>query len=202
MSPVIVNTRCANLASVDFAFRRLGVVPRISADPKVIRGASHVVLPGVGTANAAMRALHELNLVEVLQTLTQPVLGICLGMQMLTNTSSEQRTGKPLGCLGVIDTQIDRLRKHANLPLPHMGWNATTLGDHPLFKGFDASSAYFYYVHTYAAPVDASTIATCEYSQPFAAAISQNNFMGVQFHPERSGEPGAQVLQNFLEISC
>lgn len=202
MKLVIVNTSCANLASVDFAFRRLGVMPIISADPQVIRAATHVVLPGVGTASAAMRALHELSLVDVLRNLTQPVLGICLGMQMLTDTSSEQRGGQPLPCLGVVGTQIKRLKNRGALPLPHMGWNATEVSEHPLFKGFGSTAPYFYYVHAYAAPVDAYTIASCEYTQPFAAAIGQNNFMGVQFHPERSGEAGAQVLQNFLEISC
>ena len=202
MKLVIVNTRCANLASVDFAFRRLGVVPVISADPQVIRAATHVVLPGVGTASAAMRALHELNLVEVLRQLTQPVLGICLGMQMLTNSSSEQRGGQALPCLGVVPTQIERLRDKDSLPLPHMGWNATDVSEHPLFKGFGTTRPYFYYVHSYAAPLDASTLASCEYTQPFAAAIGCGNFVGVQFHPERSGEAGAQVLQNFLEMSC
>lgn len=202
MKLVIVNTRCANLASVDFAFRRLGVVPTISADPQVIRAATHVVLPGVGTASAAMRALHELNLVEVLRQLTQPVLGICLGMQMLTHSSSEQRGGQALPCLGVIPTRIERLTTKGALPLPHMGWNATEVSEHPLFKGFGNSTPYFYYVHTYAAPVDTYTIARCDYTQSFAAAIGQDNFMGVQFHPERSGEAGARVLHNFLEVSC
>lgn len=202
MNLVIVNTRCANLASVDFAFKRLGVTPVISADPAVIRAASHVVLPGVGTASAAMRALQQLELVEVLRSLTQPVLGICLGMQMLARSSNEQRNGAPLPCLGVIDTKIERLVNKDNMPLPHMGWNATQVSDHPLFNGLHGTQPYFYYVHTYAAPADACSIAECEYTQPFAAAIAQNNFMGVQFHPERSGAVGAKVLQNFLEIAC
>lgn len=202
MKLVIVNTSCANLASVDFAFKRLGVTPVISADPAVIRSATHVVLPGVGTASAAMRALNALNLVEVLRELTQPVLGICLGMQMLARSSSEQRGGEPLSCLGVVPTQVERLQNKDDMPLPHMGWNATTVSDHPLFKGFSGTQPYFYYVHTYAAPADDSAIASCEYTQSFAAAIAHNNFIGVQFHPERSGEAGARVLQNFLEITC
>ncbi|MCC5878646.1 MAG: imidazole glycerol phosphate synthase subunit HisH [Idiomarina sp.] len=199
---VIVNTNCANLASVDFAFKRLGVTPVISADPKVIRSATHVVLPGVGTASAAMRALHELQLIDVLRSLTQPVLGICLGMQMLARSSSEQRGGEPLPCLGVVPTDVIRLRNKDDMPLPHMGWNATQVTEHPLFKGFAGTQPYFYYVHTYAAPADESAIATCDYTQPFAAAIAYKNFMGVQFHPERSGDAGAKVLQNFLEIPC
>lgn len=202
MTLVIVNTRCANLASVDFAFKRLGVSAVISADPAVIRSASHVVLPGVGTASAAMRALNELKLVEVLRGLTQPVLGICLGMQMLTDASSEQSDGELLNCLGVIPTQVERLRNQGDMPLPHMGWNATQISDHPLFKGLSGTQPYFYYLHTYAAPADEWAIASCNYTQAFAAAIAQGNFMGVQFHPERSGKAGAQVLQNFLEIRC
>lgn len=201
MSLVIVNTRCANLASVDFAFKRLGVEPVISADPEVIRKAERVVLPGVGTASAAMRELEVLQLVGTLQRLSQPLLGICLGMQMLTRSSSEQRGGADLSCLGVIHGAVERLQDKANMPLPHMGWNRTQVSDHPLFKGF-SDDPYFYYVHSFAAPVGPSTIASCEYTQPFSAAIAQNNFMGVQFHPERSGAAGAQVLQNFLEIAC
>lgn len=201
MTPVIVDTRCANLASVDFAFKRLGFVPVISADPQVISAASHVVLPGVGTANAAMRELNALNLVQTLQGLTQPVLGICLGMQLLSISSSEQRNGEPLSCLGAVPTQVERLTTKNDLPLPHMGWNATTVSAHPLFKGFE-ENPYFYYVHTYAAPINDACIASCEYTQPFAAAIAQGNFMGVQFHPERSGAAGARVLQNFMEITC
>ncbi|RUO28924.1 imidazole glycerol phosphate synthase subunit HisH [Aliidiomarina sedimenti] len=210
MKLVIVNTGVANLASVNFAFKRLGVEAVVSSDPDVIRSASHVVLPGVGTASAAMRSLTELQLIDVLRELTQPVLGICLGMQMLTNSSSEQysqqsslqKGSAPLPCLGVIDTQVERLHNKDNLPLPHMGWNATEVTDHPLFKGFAGEQPYFYYVHTYAAPAEPHCIARCEYTQPFAAAIAQGNFMGVQFHPERSGDAGARVLQNFLEITC
>ncbi|MFU8784145.1 glutamine amidotransferase-related protein [Aliidiomarina sp.] len=217
---VIVNTRVANLASVDFAFRRLGITPTISADPAVIKAASHVVLPGVGTAGAAMRSLESLGLVPVLQALTQPVLGICLGMQMLTERSAEVGKGSLIAaqtakitaaaesyvnCIGVIPGSIERMQAAANMPLPHMGWNETSTVNeqgeqHPIFKGL--TQPWFYYVHSFAAPIGSSTIATCEYSMPFSAAIAHNNFIGVQFHPERSGVDGAHVLQNFLEFSC
>lgn len=246
---VIVNTRVANLASVDFAFRRLGITPTISADPAVIKAASHVVLPGVGTAGAAMRSLESLGLVPLLQALTQPVLGICLGMQMLTERSAEVGKGSLIAaqtaeitaaaeaesaaaiakgsaasatsdgqvltstptslsyvnCIGVIPGSIERMQAAANMPLPHMGWNETSTVNeqgeqHPIFKGLE--QPWFYYVHSFAAPIGASTIATCEYSMPFSAAIAHNNFIGVQFHPERSGVDGARVLQNFLEFSC
>lgn len=204
MSLVIVNTSCANLASVDFAFKRLGVSPLISADPAVIRNAERVVLPGVGTAGAAMRELNRLQLVGTLQRLSQPLLGICLGMQMLTRESEEQRDGQTVPCLSVIPTRVERMQNALNMPLPHMGWNRTEVSEHPLFKGFGegTDSPYFYYVHSFAAPLSQQSIARCDYTQPFSAAIAQNNFMGVQFHPERSGDAGAQVLQNFLEISC
>ena len=260
---VIVNTRVANLASVDFAFRRLGITPTISADPAVIKAASHIVLPGVGTAGAAMRSLESLGLVPILQALTQPVLGICLGMQMLTERSAEvgkgsliaaqtaeitaaaeaqsaaattkgaaartkaaagrtkravattTRAGEVLtstptslsyvNCIQVIPGSIERMQAAANMPLPHMGWNKTSTVNeqseqHPIFKGL--AQPWFYYVHSFAAPIGSSTIATCEYSMPFSAAIAHNNFIGVQFHPERSGVDGARVLQNFLEFSC
>ena len=205
---VIVNTRVANLASVDFAFQRLGINATISADPAVIRAASHVVLPGVGTAGAAMRSLAALELIPVLQQLTQPVLGICLGMQMLTTSSAEvssKSASQHISCLGVIPGTIERLPAAANLPLPHMGWNQTQVQQadgscHPIFAGL--AQPWFYYVHSFAAPVGPSTIAECQYGSPFAAAIAHNNFIGVQFHPERSGADGERVLQNFLELTC
>lgn len=209
MNLVIVNTRVANLASVDFAFRRLGVTPIISADPEIIKAASHVVLPGVGTASAAMRSLEGLGLVPVLRELTQPVLGICLGMQMLTERSAEAgagsavATGETAGsvnCLSVIPGVIERMQAADGKPLPHMGWNRTEVSDHPLFAGLN--QPWFYFVHSFAAPISEQTIASCEYTQGFSAAIAHNNFMGVQFHPERSGADGARILKNFLEIAC
>jgi len=253
MSLVIVNTRVANLSSVKFAFERLGVNPVVSADPEVIRNAERVVLPGVGTAPAAMRSLPELGLVETIQQLTQPVLGICLGMQILCESSaegkaSESSEGKasasPEGkasassegvasassegkappcaadsdentqCLNLIPAQVCKLKNREHLPLPHMGWNQTQVSNHPLFKGLN--DPWFYFVHSFAVPVTGPvtepvtgsaaeagsiTIAEAEYTQRFSAAIANNNFMGVQFHPERSGKDGAKVLNNFLEIS-
>lgn len=199
MELVIINTRVANLTSVAAGFRRLGQQPRISAEPEVIRSADRVVLPGVGTAAAAMRSLHELQLAEVISSLTQPVLGICLGMQVLTESSAESSQGR-LPCLNLIPGTTEKLPGGANLPLPHMGWNQTQVSEHPLFNGLNAP--WFYYVHSYGVQPGAATVAQCTYAQPFAAAIARANFMGVQFHPERSGADGARVLQNFLEVSC
>lgn len=201
MSVVIVDTRCANLTSVVNAFKRLGQSPLVTADPARIRAAQRVVLPGVGTAFAAMRELQRLALIDTLRGLEQPVLGICLGMQILTESSSEQTEQQPLPCLGVIPGQIQRLAAYENMPLPHMGWNRTAVSSHPLFNGFE-QDPWFYYVHSYAAALTMHTIARCDYTQPFSAAIANANFIGVQFHPERSGPAGARVLHNFLEIPC
>jgi len=203
MRLAIVDTRCANLASVDFAFKRLGITPSITAEPELLLQAEHVVLPGVGTASEAMSALQELEVIEALQQRKRPTLGICLGMQLLAQRSLETKRSDTLAaipCLGMIDTEIRRLQSVAGLPLPHMGWNATQVSSHPLFKGLE--TPYFYYVHSFAAPVSEFTIAQCQYGQNFSAAIAHSNVMGVQFHPERSGPAGAQVLKNFLEITC
>lgn len=214
MSLVIVNTRVANLSSVKFAFERLGVNPVVSADPEVIRNAERVVLPGVGTAPAAMRSLQELGLVETIQQLTQPVLGICLGMQILCESSTEgtaEGAGQTTDCLSLIPAQVCKLKNKEQLPLPHMGWNQTQVSNHPLFKGLN--NPWFYFVHSFAVPVTGPvtgsaaeagsiTIAEAEYTQRFSAAIANKNFMGVQFHPERSGKDGAKVLSNFLELTC
>lgn len=195
MSVVIVDTQCANLTSVRFALERLGVTPIISADATVIRAAKRVILPGVGTAAAAMRALQASDLVSTLQQLTQPVLGICLGMQLLTEYSRE---GK-VNCLGVIPTRTAPLTS-AGLPLPHMGWNTLNATQpHALLQHLP-TSAYCYFVHSYAVPVSAVTLATTDYGERFSAMIGYRNFFGAQFHPERSGAVGAQILKNFLEL--
>ncbi|CUS48580.1 MAG: imidazole glycerol phosphate synthase glutamine amidotransferase subunit HisH [Idiomarinaceae bacterium HL-53] len=203
MRLAIVNTRCANLASVRFAFERLGVQPIISADPDVLHNVDHVVLPGVGTASEAMSALQELEVIDALTSRTQPTLGICLGMQLLATLSHEKKrsdTNASIPCLDLIPTEVARLATTDNLPLPHMGWNATQASAHPLFKGLE--NPYFYYVHSFAAPLSEFTIARCEYGQAFSAAIARGPIMGVQFHPERSGKAGARVLKNFLEMTC
>ncbi|RUO61443.1 imidazole glycerol phosphate synthase subunit HisH [Pseudidiomarina marina] len=193
---VIVDTACANLSSVRFAFERLGVTPDVTADAARIAAADRVILPGVGTAQAAMRNLQRLELVETLQSLQQPVLGICLGMQLLTDWSAEGE----VNCLGVIPAQTVRLQA-GELPLPHMGWNTVSaVGDNPLLRNMDAE-AWFYFVHSFAVAKDDSTIAQCRYGQEFAAMIRHKNYFGAQFHPERSGQAGAQLLKNFLELT-
>ncbi|MDM3870404.1 imidazole glycerol phosphate synthase subunit HisH [Porticoccus sp. W117] len=194
MNVVILDTGCANLASVRYAVERLGYQPVVSRDPDVVHAADKVLLPGVGTANEAMNNLKERQLPELINSLTQPVLGICLGMQLLASFSEEGQQA----CLGLVDAEVSKMET-GELPLPHMGWNAVA-SEHPLFNGIK-SGDYFYFVHSFALPVGDYTIATCDYGSPFTAAVQQGNFYGVQFHPERSGKAGAQLIQNFLTMS-
>ncbi|MGI2169327.1 imidazole glycerol phosphate synthase subunit HisH [Shewanella sp. MF05960] len=197
---VIIDTGCANLSSVRFAFERLNANVVVSADFDVIRSAARVVLPGVGTAGAAMDALKQKNLIELIKSLTQPVMGVCLGMQMLASLSNEHggRSEQDITCLGLVPTDIGDLDSKG-LPLPHMGWNQIDVGDHPLFSGIENGS-YVYFVHSYRAPISEYTLASSTYGESFSAAIGKDNFFGVQFHPEKSAKVGAQILQNFLNM--
>ncbi|OBX11037.1 imidazole glycerol phosphate synthase subunit HisH [Gallibacterium genomosp. 3] len=191
---IIIDTGCANLSSVKFAIDRLGYQAEISRDLNQIQQADKLLLPGVGTANAAMNNLQQRNLINTIQQLTQPVLGICLGMQLMTQFSQEGN----LSTLGLIDGQTEKLPE-AGLPLPHMGWNQVNfVEDQPLFADIPNGS-YFYFVHSFAVLPNQHTIATCDYGVPFSAALNNGNFYGVQFHPERSGKVGAQLLRNFIE---
>lgn len=205
---VIIDTGCANVSSVRFAIERLGYQVTISKDPQVVLAADKLFLPGVGTASEAMYNLEQRNLVTLVKQVTKPLLGICLGMQLLGKQSHEhgQQGTELVSCLGLCDAVVDKL--HApELPLPHMGWNTITpQHDHPLFNNIPAGS-YFYFVHSYAMPVfdhnhneGGATIATTEYGQTFTAAMQSGNYYGVQFHPERSSKAGAQLIKNFLEL--
>lgn len=199
MRVVILDTGCANLSSLVFAVKRLGVTPLITREAADIRRADRILLPGVGTARAAMTSLAEHGLVDLVREATQPLLGICLGEQLLARRSEE--TGG-VALLGLIDAEVRHL-KADGLPLPHMGWNRVTPGDTPqakyLFKGIDPGE-WFYFVHSYAMTPGPHTAALCTYGESFAAAAAQDNFMGVQFHPERSGRAGARLLANFLGV--
>lgn len=192
---VIIDTGCANINSLKFALERLGESVQVSADPVVIKSGDHVFLPGVGSAGFAMDAIQKRGLDVVVQSLSQPVLGICLGMQLLLSSSSEGN----VQCLGVIKGEIDKLDAGAGR-LPHMGWNTLHgMQQHLLLTGI-TTSEYFYFVHSFAAGLTGSTIAQCQYGSDFTAVVAHQNFMGVQFHPERSGSAGSRVLSNFLEI--
>jgi glutamine amidotransferase len=201
---VIIDTGCANLASVRMAFERLGVQPLVSSQAADIEGADKLILPGVGTAVAAMKNLNERNLVPLIRAARQPLLGFCLGMQMLAQASEENMStdggeGGLIDCLGIVPGRI-RLMEVGDLRLPHMGWNQIEHDEtHPLLKGIQSGS-YFYFVHSYALEVTDATLASCDYGQPFTAIVGRDNFFGAQFHPERSGAAGARLLQNFLEL--
>ncbi len=193
---VIIDSGGANLASLQFAFDRLGARTRISADAGQIAAADRLVLPGVGSASEAMRRLHATGLAPLLPTLTQPLLGICLGMQLLFERSAEGETE----CLGVLPGAVRRLEASPARPVPHMGWNRlAAVAPDPLLHGI-GPEVYFYFVHSYAAPLGAFTLAPVEYGEPLSAVVRRDNFCGVQFHPERSAEGGARLLGNFLDL--
>lgn len=195
---VIVNTGCANISSVKFAVERLGVTVQVSDDLAIIKRADKVFLPGVGSANAAMASIEHKNLVNCIQSLQQPVLGICLGMQLMVEKSAESLNGST-PCLNLIPGEVKRMQV-GDLRLPHMGWNTVTPIDNTsLFKGIPAAT-YFYFVHSFAVALSEFTLASCQYGMDFSAALHKDNFFGVQFHPERSSDAGAQLLKNFIEL--
>lgn len=191
----IVNSGGANIASVRFALERLGMPSELTADPAVIRSAERVILPGVGAAAEGMKRLRERGLVDCVRSLTQPVLGVCLGMQLLFESSEEG----PTETLGLIPGVVTLLPDSPGIQVPHMGWNTVLSGKNSGLLNGIAADARFYFVHSYAGPVNAFTVASCDHGTPFAAIVQRGNFSGVQFHPERSGEAGAQLLKNFVE---
>ena len=191
---VIVDGGGANIASLNLALQRLGYTGQLSSDPAIIRAASHVILPGVGAARAAMERLQKAGLVSVIPELRQPVLGICLGLQLLFESSEED----DVACLGILPGRVRRFAPAPERPIPHMGWNQITRKrESPLLDGVPDDS-YFYFVHSYAADVSEDTIATTDYGRPFTAVAGRDNFYAAQFHPERSGPLGARILENFL----
>lgn len=193
---VIVDSGGANLASLRYALERLGTDAEVTVDARRIEGASHVLLPGVGAAPDAMQRLSAAGIVLTLTALTQPVLGICLGMQLLFRSSEEG----PTSCLGVVPDTVRRLQTAPGLPVPHMGWNRISrCRDDPLLEGI-AEGEHAYFVHSYAAPASAFALATACYGGLLAAVVRRGNFWGTQFHPERSGRTGARVLANFLGL--
>ena len=198
---VLVDSGGSNLASVQAAFARLGILAPVTSNWTEIQEASHVVLPGVGAAGPAMAKLRGYDLVERLATLTHPVLGVCVGVQLLFERSAEGE----IPCLGLLSGCVEKLDAAPGLRIPHMGWNRIDVlasdhphSTHPLCAGLHGSYAYF--VHSFAAGISAQTLASSTHGQPFSAMVARANFMGAQFHPERSQAAGARLLKNFLEI--
>lgn len=195
MSIVIIDTGGANLASLGFALERLGRSATVSSSAETIRAAGHVLLPGVGAAGDAMQRLRRTGLDRLIPALTQPVLGICLGMQLLLSGSRENDSA----CLGVIPGVAERFIATPDRPVPHMGWNRLQHNGSGLFRDIEPG-AHVYFVHAYRLPPVTHTVATSDYGGAFSAAIAWRNFFGTQFHPERSGAAGARVLRNFIEL--
>lgn len=193
----IIDYNAGNLCSVENALRRLGARFEVTSDPEKIVSASHVLMPGVGEASSAMANLRETGLVEVVKSLTQPVLGICIGLQLMCAFSEEGQTP----CLGVFDPYVRRFDPASGDKIPHMGWNTITGLRGPLFKGVQDGS-FVYYVHSFRPEIsDSQTIAVTEYAgSPFSGALCRDNFFGTQFHPEKSGPVGAAILKNFIEL--
>lgn len=197
----IIDTKACNLNSVVQAVKRLGLEPEVSNDPAELTKADKYILPGVGTASAVMDGIEKFHLKDLILGTKKPLLGICLGMQVQALSSAEvplECTDSEIPTLGIINAQVQKIESHG-LRLPHMGWNTVEHNEHPLFAGIEQNS-YFYFVHSYCIPVCDNTIGRSEYGMPFSAAVAKDNFMGVQFHPEKSGAIGARLLQNFINL--
>lgn len=193
---VLVDAGGTNIGSVRYALQRLGVDATLSSDAAKIRSATHVILPGVGAAAPGMLRLRAANLIETLRRLTQPVLGVCLGMQLLFDHSEEDDTD----CLGIVPGSVRHFPQSGKLRVPHMGWNSVRVDKVNPLLDEEANASRAYFVHSYAAPTNDFTIASTNYGADFAAAVQRGSFFGVQFHPERSSSFGARVLQNFLAL--
>lgn len=203
MNVAIVKYNAGNVQSVLYALQRLGTNAIVTDDHEKIAGADRVIFPGVGNAFSAMEYLKERNLDQLIVSLKQPVLGICLGLQLMCNFSEEGNTK----CLGIFDADVNKFDesvfKDKNLipyKIPHMGWNTIYDLSSPLMNGIDENS-YMYFVHSYYAELSLETIATTDYINPFSAAMQKDNFYGVQFHTEKSADAGEKILSNFLNIS-
>ena len=199
MSTAVLDLGVGNTASMLFALERLGEQPRLTAEATALAEAERIVFPGVGSARFAADRLAALEVADVLREFPRPLLGVCLGMQMLYGRSEE---GEAEG-LGVIAGVVRRLTPARDRPVPHMGWNRLKAErpDDPLLDGV-GEDAFVYFVHGYAAPVGDETVCSAEYGEPFSAVVRSGNAAGCQFHPERSGAAGARILRNFLELPC
>ncbi|MGL6121314.1 MAG: imidazole glycerol phosphate synthase subunit HisH [Fusobacteriaceae bacterium] len=197
MKVAIIDSGGANINSIVFAMEKLGVSPIFTSDKNIISAADKIILPGVGAAGNAMKILEAKNLVSFIREIKKPIMGICLGMQILFELSEENNTK----CLGVIDGKVKKFSIKENFPVPHMGWNSIKIKkSSPLLSGIN-DGAYFYFVHSFFSPVyEEYTLAEAEYSENISAIIQKENFYGCQFHPEKSGEAGLKILENFLGV--
>ena len=195
MKIAIIDYKAGNIKSVEAALQRLGCETILTKDPQTISAADKVIFPGVGHANAALEALKAAGLDTLIPSLTQPVLGICLGMQMMCRRSEEGDTP----CLDIFDAEVVKFRPEHGEKIPHMGWNQISQLKSPLFEGIPDGS-FMYFVHSYMVPVFEHTAAKCGYAQDFSAAIARDNFYGCQFHPEKSGNTGLKILENFIKL--
>jgi imidazole glycerol-phosphate synthase subunit HisH len=199
MNIVVIKYNAGNIQSVEFALQRLGIEPEITADTEKIHTADKVIFPGVGEASSTMKYLREHKLDQLIVSLKQPVLGICLGLQLMCKHSEENETT----CLGIFDEKVKRFRipqgKESLFKVPQMGWNTITDLKSGLFDS-TLESQYVYFVHSYYADLGPHTIATTNYCQAFSAALHKDNFYATQFHPEKSGTIGAKILKNFVEL--
>lgn len=193
---VVIKYNAGNIYSVVHALRRLGVEPVVTADEAVIRASDKVIFPGVGEATTTMRFLKERKMDELITSLTQPVLGICLGMQLMCKSSEEGN----VDCLGIFDVAVKLfVPTQQTQKIPHMGWNQLYDVKSNLFSE-QLNEQFVYFVHSFYVPMCEHTIATTDYIQPFSAALNKNNFYATQFHPEKSGDVGEQILKNFLAL--
>jgi imidazole glycerol-phosphate synthase subunit HisH len=190
----IVKYNAGNIESVQNALNRLGVESVVADDAGILQSADKVIFPGVGEASTAMNYLRERSLDQVMKSLTQPVLGICLGMQLLCESSEENDTI----CLGILPNKVRKFESQT-LKIPHIGWNTVSTLKGKLFEGIDDDS-YVYFVHSFYVENNVNTIATCNYETAFTASIEHKNYYATQFHPEKSGEVGARILENFIKI--
>lgn len=195
MKVAIIDYGAGNIFSVQSALRRLGVEPILTADKSLLASADKIILPGVGEAAYAMEQLRKRELVDFIPTQKQPLMGICLGMQLLCNHTDEGN----VDCLGIIPTNVKRFPSDAGVKIPHVGWNTINRATSPIMEGV-ADGSYVYFVHSYYAESCEWSIAECDYALPFAAALRKDNFYGCQFHPEKSAEIGAKILENFLNL--
>lgn len=192
----IIDSGGANIASLQFAVERLGLPSDLTTDPATVRSATHVILPGVGAAADCMRRLQNSGIVDTIRSLKQPMLGICVGMQLLFESSEEG----DVPCLGMLPGRVRRFAQRRDLPVPHMGWNQLEFdGDSPLLDGISPGD-YVYFVHSYAVPTSELTLARTRYGEPFSAIVRRGNVYGAQFHPERSARIGSLLLRNFLKL--